>query len=554
MAALLVCAGLASCKKAASAGEGSPVNVTVQLSLDPCYVEGNTSKFPSFSTDSEAGLAVSGQKGSWSANLISKEYGMFSFREVTGVKSGSTILCWSNFGEADARWEGGRLIYTVPELQDGVLDSHVMAGTGICSLEAAGTKLTLSEPVCVMYIGVKQGYNTITGLSLKSGAGENIAGAVSYNPESDTYEAGCSEIEVALSTPLDTRVGDSYIAVQLAPGTLLKGYEIKLKTVSGVEVPLSSTDTLALPAGGRVYTSLIEEQHEREFIYCGESKVTMFKPGKCSTSAIDPNSVTWQWDATTISSTVGQRMDHIDDAKIVSSGTQLLVTSSYNWAALLEIDSRKLLFWTAQCTDAHSADLLPDDCIAVACSTGGDAVHLYKKSQPNSVIASYPLTSAHAVVWNPSTQRLYCTGGTVLQIYKLENSATATPSLYLENTVSTTGYVSGNHDMTLIDNDHLIIGGKGAAVYEISTGKFTALSSFSKVEGMKSINVNPETGEAWYTYATAETHEGTQDWSSWKMRHLNNYKSGDGTSPDSYITVGGTTLEQDIYKVRIRYW
>lgn len=99
-----------------------------------------------------------------------------------------------------------------------------------------------------------------------------------------------------------------------------------------------------------------------------------------------------------------------------------------------------------------------------------------------------------------SVQRLYAIGGTTLQEYSLVDWDGSNPSLRLESSYSTTGNVAGLHDMTLISEDEIILAG---------------------INGMKSINYNPSTGEAYYTYAAAGTSEGGYDWSSHKVRVYN---------------------------------
>lgn len=81
----------------------------------------------------------------------------------------------------------------------------------------------------------------------------------------------------------------------------------------------------------------------------------------------------------------------------------------------------------------HSSDLLPNDRVVLACSSGADAncnkVQVYDLGQNNKVLCQYDLESAHGVVWNESTQRLYAIGGKSLKIYKLKNWESDTPEL-----------------------------------------------------------------------------------------------------------------------------
>lgn len=141
------------------------------------------------------------------------------------------------------------------------------------------------------------------------------------------------------------------------------------------------------------------------------------------------------------------------------------------------------------------------------------------------MVASYPLSSCHGVVWVASVQRLYAIGGTTLQEYSLVDWDGSNPSLRLESSYSTTGNVAGLHDMTLISEDEIILAGSNScghscAIFNTQTKKFTPVNHFNGINGMKSINYNPSTGEAYYTYAAAGTSEGGYVW----VDDINMYK------------------------------
>ena len=59
------------------------------------------------------------------------------------------------------------------------------------------------------------------------------------------------------------------------------------------------------------------------------------------------------------------------------------------------------------------------------------------------------------------------------------------------------------------------------------------------------MNYNGETGEIWYTDATIP--EGSQSWSSQKIRYSTNK---DGSSAERIIKVP----DMDMYKVRVKNW
>lgn len=127
-------------------------------------------------------------------------------------------------------------------------------------------------------------------------------------------------------------------------------------------------------------------------------------------------------------------------------------------------------------------------------------MQLYDISQPNLILHQSALGSAHGVVWNETTQRLYAIGGQSLQIYKLKDWETAAPSLELEKTVQTPQ--GGLHDMSYVNSNTLCIGGRRAYLYDIGTNQFTEMTLFAASTAIKSINYNDETGELWYTDST----------------------------------------------------
>lgn len=223
------------------------------------------------------------------------------------------------------------------------------------------------------------------------------------------------------------------------------------------------------------------------------------------------------------------------------------VTSSYNWCALLDIATGEVLFHTTAAPNAHSAEMLPDNRIAVACSEGSNSdnnkVQVYDIARPNLVLFQSELGSAHGVVWNETTQRLYAIGGQSLQIYKLKDWTSATPSLELEKTVQTP--YGGLHDMSLVNSNTLCIGGRRAYLYDIGANQFTEMTLFASSTAIKSINYNDDTGELWYTDSTIP--EGSQAWSTQTIRYATDRN---GSAATRTIKVP----DLDMYKVRVMSW
>lgn len=206
-----------------------------------------------------------------------------------------------------------------------------------------------------------------------------------------------------------------------------------------------------------------------------------------------------------------------------------------------------MLFHTTAAPNAHSAEMLPDNRIAVACSEGSNSdnnkVQVYDIARPNLVLFQSELGSAHGVVWNETTQRLYAIGGQSLQIYKLKDWTSATPSLELEKTVQTP--YGGLHDMSLVNSNTLCIGGRRAYLYDIGANQFTEMTLFASSTAIKSINYNDDTGELWYTDSTIP--EGSQAWSTQTIRYASDRN---GSAATRTIKVP----DLDMYKVRVMSW
>jgi hypothetical protein len=109
-----------------------------------------------------------------------------------------------------------------------------------------------------------------------------------------------------------------------------------------------------------------------------------------------------------------------DDCKAVSGG-RVLITASSDGVALVDRKSGKTTFWGA-CANAHSADLLPGDRIAVACSTrdtGGNRLAIFDGSVPERELYSTELYSGHGAHWDAKRKLLWALGNTELRSYEL---------------------------------------------------------------------------------------------------------------------------------------
>jgi hypothetical protein len=357
--------------------------------------------------------------------------------------------------------------------------------------------------------------------------------------------ASASTITVNFATPINCREENANVAIEVAPVSLSKGFTITFTTDGGDKIEYSTSDPVTFTCDDVFRTD--PASSGRMLIACGSNKVYIFDEALARASGNYKDGLIWEWDASTAKSVIGGNMDHIDDAKPVNDNKQILVTSSYNWAALVDIATKKVLWYATGVTGAHSAEILPGNLIAVACS--GEHVMLFDASMPNKKLAQYDLGSAHGVVWMESVQRLYAIGGTTLQKYRVLGNA-----LSLDQTFDTKSAVTGLHDMTKYDSNTLIMTGSRAALFNVNTNTFTNIPHFNGFVGMKSINCNPDTGEVYYTFGAEGLSEGSYTWSSHWIRYSDNYMAatpgGQTLAVDGYIRVEDINM----YKVRVFSW
>jgi len=281
-------------------------------------------------------------------------------------------------------------------------------------------------------------------------------------------------------------------------------------------------------------------------VICGSTFVSVVQPDQIPAGGSYLKGIIWDFDARDICNLLGlsqSNMDHIDDCKPIEGNSKLLVTSSSHWSVIIDYATRNIDFWTTHSNNAHSAEVLPGNKLAVACSTPCDQVQLYDRSLPNKILHTVELPAAHGVVWNEKRQRLYAVGKKKMGIYRLEGADTDTPKLIEEASVTTP--MGSCHDLTPVDENTLCVSGKNSYLFDIDTKKFTELTQFNGRTALKSVNYNVANGEVWYTDATEP--EGDYSWSTQTAHHTLDPM---GTTDHCTFKTQGLNL----YKVRVMYW
>ena len=466
---------------------------------------------------------------------------------VNDAKNGDDIMAYFP-ATAEVTCNVGKIQTKIASKQNGKdIPSPVYVGTTQFTDAYSGSKMVMKPFWCVVRATLQKGAYSVTKAVITANGGEKLAGDITINAADLSATGSESSITVEFDEPQDCRLDAINFTFIAVPGTLTKGYTITYTTETGETFEYKNEETTLLEMGEK-YNASTSNAESTQLVVCGDNMIYILDADLATTIGYR-NAILWEWDAKNYAANVGQtenNMIRLDDAKPVDDNKKILATSSKGYAVLVDIETGDLLWYSNSSKNAHSAEILPGNRIAVACSEGGDVVQIFDIAKPNVVKFSTPLTLAHGVVWNPVTERLYAVGHTSFNIYKLTDWETNSPKLTLEKSVATSSWVSSLHDLTLIDENTLLLAGKRAALYNISQDSFTNISIFNASTALKSVNFNGSTGECWFTDPTnIEIPELT--WASHTIRYTSNML-------ETYETSNFKIEDLNIYKVRVFNW
>ena len=501
-----------------------------ELTLSEYRTEtGETAKRYWKADDEVALMTIAGEKVETSTAyplMEGRRDGLFMYN-LTGLEKGEGIVAFLP-SDAPVRYEDGQIKIDAPAVQSGDFKTMFL-GQGVSNgSDFMNTPLELESYWHTLRASVSKGKYSISKAEFKSEE---------------------QSVTVSFDTPLDCSKASRSFFVTLAPMTLSNGYELVFTTTDNKTFSHSVRETTELGKG--MMTELKNMGFPAELIVCGDGKIYIIDADIAIERGFT-EAIKWEWDASEAADIVGGDMTRIDECKPVDNGTKILATSSRSWAVLIDIATKDILWWSYSSKSAHSADLLPGGKIAVACSEGTEGskcnrIQIFNIGENDKEISYVPLESAHGVVYNPDTDRVYAVGGSVLNIYRLTDWQSDTPCLTLEESINTSARVSALHDLTLVDAGTLLLAGKKAALYNLNTQSFTPLPHFNQSSGIKSVNYNPLTGDCWYTDATDEEHKADYDWSTTTIFHTGNVA---GNVVDKTIAVP----DLNMYKVRVLKW
>ena len=219
-----------------------------------------------------------------------------------------------------------------------------------------------------------------------------------------------------------------------------------------------------------------------------------------------------------------------DECKPVA-GNRILITASSDGVALVDRTTGRTTFWGV-CANAHSADLLPGERIAVACSVraeGGNRLAIFDARTPGKELHTTELYSGHGAVWDEPRKLLWALADRELRAYTLVGWDSSRPSLTLAASYPLPG--GGGHELSPDANRLIVSGARDVWLFDRDTHKFSPHPRLAGISDVKSASVDSTTGQLAFTVAERP------NWWTSKIRFQN---------PDGALLREG----ERVYKVR----
>lgn len=247
------------------------------------------------------------------------------------------------------------------------------------------------------------------------------------------------------------------------------------------------------------------ERSRKSFLVCGDHFVHLVD---YQNSKDTIPKITWTWDAHQAEDLPDEfrlrKFNSVDDCKAIKDGKELLVSSSGGAVAVVELKTSKVLFYAAV-PNAHSVEVLPGNLLVAAASTSpaGNKLMVFDLDDPQKILFTDSLYSAHGVVWIEKKNSLFALGYDVLREYKLKKGG----ALVLEKDWKIPGI--GGHDLQLSPDGKglFITEHEGSWRFDLKTHQFSKIEGFPDAANIKSLGRNasgqyiftvPE--QSWWTY------------------------------------------------------
>jgi len=269
-----------------------------------------------------------------------------------------------------------------------------------------------------------------------------------------------------------------------------------------------------------------------ELIVCGWDEVFIYNM-KAIKGGLP--TIVWCWrakDCASLPEHMKSLFGTTDDCKPIDNGEKILITASSTGVAIVDKKSKEVSFY-ARVSNAHSAEVLPDNRIVVASSvkSEGHKILVFNRDKSDEVIISEELSHAHGVLWDEKRNCLWALGYTELRKYQLQDWKSDSPKLNCDQIFQLPS--QGGHDLlALPDSEKLIITiEKGAFIFDRDTEDFSTYEPLANQVNVKAITFHPESKQMAYVQA-----EGDNWWA--ENIHFEN--------PDFLIHVPG----EHFYKIR----
>jgi hypothetical protein len=211
--------------------------------------------------------------------------------------------------------------------------------------------------------------------------------------------------------------------------------------------------------------------------------------------------ILWQWN---VSSVKDRRFREMfsktkNDAKPVLFNGRLailVVTSRGDGVAVIDFDSRRLVYSRYLNGSVHSATVTPDSNLILADSKGYVRILSTSTGRTDQCRHSSP----HGVVWDKAQSRVWVWGGAQMAAYKIYGSKDF-PKISCGSREMFYGF-KGGHDLTpMADGTSMMLGSAGSDLFFFESDltmpgrRFAILQKFPNGKGIKSVSRNRETGE-----------------------------------------------------------
>jgi hypothetical protein len=207
-----------------------------------------------------------------------------------------------------------------------------------------------------------------------------------------------------------------------------------------------------------------------------------------------------------------------DECKPIDGGQKVLITSSGGGVAVVEREKSRVTFY-GRAANAHSADFLPGNRIAVAASRDprgrGDRLVIFDLARSDQPLWSEELPSGHGAVWDAQRQTLWALADEDIRAYRLRDWETPEPKL--ERVLAISLPEGGGHDLYPVSGTaHLTVTTTNHCwLFDRDTRTFVLHPMLAEFRHVKSISIHPVTRQLVYVQAEGE------NWWAERLRFLN---------------------------------